>query len=367
MLNESNTGIEEEELIGSEFAAQSYDPRLIRIDKDSFPVFQIMRKVEKHEINLQPDFQRNFVWDEIRQSRLIESMLMRIPLPSFYVDATNDGQWLVVDGLQRLSTLNDFINEDNLTLTGLEFLESEIGKKRFSQIPRHLQRRLEETSLFFYIIRPETPTEAKFTIFRRLNTGGLVLSSQEIRHCLFQGKSTRLLRDLASSNEFKTATDNSIPDERMADMECILRFFAFYLTDYKSYKKPDLDTFLGDTMKNINAKNNQEIISLKESFIGSMLKAIETFGKYAFRKIYKKNGRKNPINKALFETWSVSLSAIDIELIKKHKEKIVSKFIDVINNDQRFNTSITQGTSDVSKVHYRFSTVENLIKESIRQ
>ncbi|MBF0345033.1 MAG: DUF262 domain-containing protein [Nitrospirae bacterium] len=367
ILNESYPGIEQEELIGSEITTQPYDPRLIKIDKDSFPVFQIMRKVENHEINLQPDFQRNFVWDEIRQSRLIESMLIRIPLPSFYIDAINDGEWLVVDGLQRLNTLNNFINEEKLTLTGLEFLEQEIGGKRFSQIPRHLQRRLEETPLFCYIIRPQTPIEAKFTIFRRLNTGGLVLTSQEIRHCLFHGESTRLLRELASSNEFKTATDNSISDERMADMDLILRFFAFYLTGYKLYKKPDLDTFLGDTMKAINTKNDQDIISLKESFIGSMLKVFEVFGRYAFRKMYEKNGRKNPINKALFETWSVSLCEIDIDLIKSHKEKIVSKFIDVMNNDQGFNASITQGTSDVGKVHYRFSTVENLIKESIGQ
>ncbi|MBF0539241.1 MAG: DUF262 domain-containing protein [Nitrospirae bacterium] len=365
--SESSTAIEPEEPIGSESIIQPYDPRLIKIDKDSFPVFQIMKKVNDREINLQPDFQRNFVWDEIRQSRLIESILIRIPLPSFYVDAINDDEWLIVDGLQRLNTLNNFINKDKLTLTGLEFLGKEIGEKKYSQLPRHLQRRLDETHLFFYIIRPETPIEAKFTIFRRLNTGGLVLTPQEIRHCLFQGKSTKLLRELASSNEFKTATDNSIPNKRMDDMDFILRYFAFYLTRYKSYTTSELDTLLGNTMKLINAKNDRDIISLKESFIGSMLKAIEIFGQYAFRKMYDRNGRINPINKALFETWSVSLSEIDMDLLKKCKETIVSKFIDTLKDDQKFNDSITQGTSDVSKVQYRFSTVERLIKESIGQ
>ncbi|MBF0556319.1 MAG: DUF262 domain-containing protein, partial [Nitrospirae bacterium] len=230
-----------------------------------------------------------------------------------------------------------------------------------------LQRRLEETHLSFYVIRPGTPTEAKLTIFKRLNTGGMVLNSQEIRHCLFQGKSTQFLNELAKSDEFKAATGGSTSELRMVDEECVLRFCAFQLTKYQSYIKPDLDVFLGDAMKQINKMDDREIQSLKTAFIDSMLKAREVFGDYAFRKMYGKNGKRNPINKALFETWSVSLNEYDIGLLKKHKERLIELFIDVIINDRDFNTAITQGTGDVKKVHYRFSTVERIIKEAITQ
>ncbi|MCG6551966.1 MAG: DUF262 domain-containing protein [Candidatus Magnetominusculus sp. LBB02] len=369
-LNESVKevkAVDDEETTGVETTNQPYDARLITIENTSFPIFQIMSKIQREEINLQPDFQRHFVWDNIRKSRLIESILIKIPLPSFYIDAINDDEWLIVDGLQRLNTLNEFINKKELVLTSLEFLDKEVAGLTFDKLPRLLQRRLEETHLSFFVIRPETPTEAKLTIFRRLNTGGLVLTSQEIRHCLFQGKSTTLLKELAKSDEFLAATGGSIPTLRMVDEECVLRFCAFHLTKYQSYTKPDLDVFLGDAMKLINKMCDMEIQSLMTAFIDSMLKAREVFGDYAFRKMYEKNGRRNPINKALFETWSVSLNGFDIELLRKHKEKINVFFIELINSDRYFDTSITQGTGDVKKVHYRFTFVESIIKKAIIQ
>ncbi|MBF0320412.1 MAG: DUF262 domain-containing protein [Nitrospirae bacterium] len=359
--------VDDEETIGVETATQPCDARFIAIDNRPFPVFKIMMKIKNNEINLQPDIQRNFVWDEIRQSRLIESILIRIPLPSFYMDTMNDDEWLIVDGLQRLNTLNNFINKNELVLTGLEFLNNEAGGKTFSQLPRQMQRRLEETALSFYIIKPGTPTEAKLTIFKRLNTGGIALNSQEIRHCLYKGKSTGLLRELAKSEELKAAAGGSLSGLRMVEEECALRFCAFHLTKYQSYTRPGLDVFLGEAMKQINKMDDLEIESLKTAFIDSMLKAREIFGDYAFRKMYEVNGRRNPINKALFETWSVSLSEHDIGLLRKHKEIIIELFINVIRNDHDFNSSITQGTGDVKKVHARFSTVERIIKEAMNQ
>lgn len=357
--------VEQEDTISEENISRPYDPSRINVVRQEMPVFQVMRKVESGEINLQPDFQRDIVWDDVRKSKLIESILIRIPLPSFYLDAIDDDEWLVVDGLQRLSTLYDFI-KDKFSLSGLEFLGNEIDKKTFTELSRSFQRRIEETPLFLYLIRPETPLKAKLTIFRRINTGGMVLSPQEIRHCLFQGKTTQLLKELASSGEFLEVTTNSIPPKRMDDRECVLRFCTFYLTPYTDYQEPDLDAFLGGGMEEINKMEDEEIKRLEVSFKEAMLKAKEVFGQHAFRKIFEEDAPKNPINKSLFEIWSVSLQKYSFDLLKANKDKIRDRFIKKMNSDSYFVTSITQGTGGVKRVHKRFSTAEDIIKEALK-
>lgn len=362
------SGVEAEETEGNESTVTPYDPRRINIINKEMTGFQVLRKIKSKEIILNPDFQRNVVWNDIRQSKLIESIFIRIPLPSFYLDATNDDKWLVIDGLQRLTTLNRYVNENAFALTGLEFFgdNPEIEGKRFSELPRYYQRLIEEASLFLFIVRPETPPEAKFTIFRRINTGGIVLNSQEIRHCLYQGKATMLLKELSKTAEFKSATDDSISDERMADRESILRFLAFRIKSYQNYKKPEFDEFLGKVMREINIMPDQEILTLKQDFIQAMNKALIVFAGNAFRKMYALEQKRNPINKALFETWSVCLLPYDTFVLMKFKEKIVEKFIQVFNTDKEFEDSISQGTGDVRKVYKRFEVVETIIREAIK-
>jgi len=134
-----------------------------------------LRKILLNEIKLDPEFQRNFVWDPVRRSRLIESALLRIPLPAFYFDGIDANRWLVIDGLQRLTTLRDFVTTKSFRLQGLEYLSRTAEGKSFDELPRGLQRELEETPVMLFIIRPETRPEVKFTIFYRINTGGLKL------------------------------------------------------------------------------------------------------------------------------------------------------------------------------------------------
>ncbi|MFN8455531.1 MAG: DUF262 domain-containing protein [Anaerolineae bacterium] len=298
---QSSEDVDEEEVLSDDLKKDfeeiddPYDPTQIRVELTPFTIFQVMRKVNINEINLQPDFQRHIVWDETRQSRLIESILIRIPLPAFYLDAVDDDKWLVVDGLQRLSTLHRFYNKNKLRLRNLEFLH-ELEGKTFEELPRKFQRQIEETKLNLYIIQPDTPGNVKFTIFYRINTGGLFLTAQEIRHALFQGKATKLLEELADSSEFRKATTNSIRTKRMDDREAILRFLAFYLKPYESYKKPDLHGFLSDAMQNINKLDSSKISELKNLFFETMRKAEAVFGPYAFRKMYGVNGKRLPIN-----------------------------------------------------------------------
>lgn len=369
--NRESDQVEEEEIFSDKADDSSisdpYDPSQIDVDITHFTVFHIMRKLELGEINLQPDFQRHIVWDETRQSRLIESILIRIPLPAFYLDAVDDDNWLVIDGLQRLSTLDKFCNKNELELKNLEFL-IELEGKTFNQIPRKFQRRIEDTKLNIYTIQPGTPSRVKFTIFYRINTGGLVLTAQEIRHALFQGKSTELLKKLASSREFKEATTNSIRSKRMEDRESVLRFLAFHMNSYKTYQNPDFHNFLSETMEQINDLSTQQItqMQLEDSFLAAMRKAKAIFGRYAFRRMYARNGKRYPISKPIFEIWATSLVDYTLESLIKYKNDIIEEWIRIMNEDDYFNKSITQGTGSINKVHKRFSTIEELLAKVVK-
>jgi uncharacterized protein with ParB-like and HNH nuclease domain len=151
------------------------------------------------------------------------------------MDATNEDKWLVIDGLQRLSTLKQFVIDKTLRLNNLEFLTN-LNSKNYDDLPRNYQRRIDETVLTVYLIEKGTPSKVKYNIFRRINTGGLPLSPQELRHAINPGSATKFLDKLAKSKEFKQATRISkIRQERMDDHEFVLGFVAFLLTPYKDY------------------------------------------------------------------------------------------------------------------------------------
>jgi len=361
---EFDQGIDEEDSLSEEHIEKPYDPTKIQVDPHSMTVFQVMRKIKLGEINLQPDFQRHVVWDPIRQSRLIESMLIRIPLPAFYMDARNDNEWLVVDGLQRLWTLDHFYNKKDIRLHGLEFLDQLEGKN-YDELPRSFQRQIEETELSLHVIKPDTPPEAKFAIFYRINTGGMVLTAQEIRHCLFQGKSTELLKKLAASKEFLDATTGSINTKRMDDRECVIRFCAFHIQPFTNYKESDLNKFLSNAMRSINEMREEEIENLERSFIKAMVLSRGVFGRHAFRKMFETDGYRYPINKSIFEVWSVSLEKFDEALLLARRDKIITGFVNKMNTDSEYLESFTQGTGGIRRVRKRFQTTMSIIEEAL--
>lgn len=362
---DDGTGIEPEDTISEERISDPFNPALIRVDTRTMTIDLLLRRIEHNELDLQPSFQRkDGIWTKGAKSRLIESLLIRIPLPAFYVDATDDDKWLVVDGLQRLTTLKSFILDNTLKLCELEFLSSLIGKT-YTDLSRPMQRRITETQVTVYVIEKGTPSEVKFNVFKRINTGGLPLSAQEIRHALNQGCATEFLAQLASSAEFKKAVDNGISDDRMADRECVLRFLAFTLVPYIKYKSKEFDSFLNDCMVSMNAMPDHEMEQLKERFIKAMVVAYAIFGTDAFRKRYKREAARNPINKALFESWSVNLSQLNdeqIHILTERKNMLQERFIDLMNT-RDFNEAISQGTGNIKKVQNRFRSIQQLIEE----
>jgi Protein of unknown function DUF262 len=307
----------EEDIESEGTITQPFDPAKIRVETKQLSMDTLLSRIENQEIVLQPEFQRMEVWRDKARSRLIESILIRIPLPAFYMDATDDDKWLVVDGQQRLSTLERFVLKQNLRLQDLEFLREFDGFK-FDQLPRAFQRRIRETNVTVYLIERGTPPAVKINIFKRINTGGLPLSPQEIRHALNGAPVTTMLKELAASKPFQLATNCGVPSERMADREYVLRFFAFILTDPNDFASQEFDSFLSDTMARINQLDDLSREDLNRRFLRSMGWSLAILGRLAFRKFFTldRTERLRPLNKALFEAWSVNFdSKTDDELL----------------------------------------------------
>ena len=344
-----------------------YDPDKINIATRQPTIEQLLRRIDQAALDLAPDFQRQAnIWTPEAKSRLIESILIRIPLPAFYIDATNDDEWVVVDGLQRLSALKQFVSDkskDRLKLSGLEYLTNLHGKT-YDELELRYQRRIMETQPTVYLIEKGTPTEVKYNIFKRINTGGVGLSNQELRHALNPGKANKFLRELANSSEFKQVIPLSDSKKnRMDDREFIVGYLAFMLTSYKDYKENTRDEFLSDALSKINDLPDTELVNIQEKFKKAMLAAYDIFGENAFRKISHKNNRKFPLNKSLFESWSVHFSKLsdkDIEKLKKYKHKLIDTFIKYADNDKEFLASISQAAK---KVAYRFDKIDEIIQE----
>lgn len=345
---------------------QPFDPTKIRVRTKSMTMDLLLKRIKHNEIILATDFQRQEnIWNHKAQSRLIESLLIRIPLPAFYIDATDDTQWLIIDGLQRISTFKRFILDKTLKLTGLEFLSNELDKKTYDQLSRDYQRRIDETELTVYLIEPGTPDEVKYRIFQRINTGGLPLNNQELRQAINPGHATKILKKLASLSEFKRVTNLSENrKKRLDDHEFVLGFIAFKLTNYQDYPtKKGRNYFLHEAMKKLNKIDEDLVKKIEQEFIIAMKAAYNIFGENTFRKHLNNSSKTSPVNKALFECWSVALSQLNeqnIEILINKKEKLKELFIQKMESDPNFLKSISQAAN---KVQYRFCKINEMIEE----
>ncbi len=369
---EGNTTDIEEEIPSDEPIIEPFNPERIDVITQNPTVDLLLSRLRRRALDLQPDFQRMpDIWSDQNQSRLIESMLLRIPLPTFYAAELKNESWVIVDGVQRLTAITRFIAPESvaswatpLTLHGLQYLSQYEGAS-FRDLPGRLQTRLLETQVVLHLIRPGTPEPAMFNIFARINTGGRPLSRQELRHALIPGPARELLGDLARSDDFLTATDGSVSPTRMDDREMVLRFIAFRLSPPDSYR-PEFDDFLGQAMRKVNTLRETEKDQLRRDFGRAMRAARDIFGQHAFRKIYRTQLRRSPINKALFETVSVSLaqrSPAELDLLRHHRTDVVIRFANLLTDNVDFDRSISVGTGNAAKVRLRFSYIDDMFME----
>ena len=364
------TGLEEEDTGGGFEITEPFDPGRIRVDTKPMVISLLMDRIRNKEIDLTPGFQRKGgIWSIKAKSQLIESLLIRIPLPAFYMDGSDESKWLVVDGLQRLSTLKSFVIDKTLSLSGLEFLNECEGKK-FDQLPRNLQRRILETQVTVFLIQENTPPEVKFNIFKRINTGGLPLSSQEIRHALNQGKASLLLQDLADSAEFRTATNEGIRDDRMGDRECVLRLLAFMRTPYQEYKSKNIDAFLNQCMIDLNQVFRRRYTGPGSDDSGrAMVDCYRLFRRPSLPEAKKRESRDATPSTVRCLKCGPQMLKLCLQPMspgsKRKNKDLRERFLSLLD-DSNFESAITYGTGDPRKVRLRFSKIEQIIRETLQ-
>jgi hypothetical protein len=346
-----------------------FDPTLINIIQKQDTLRNIIERLKNNEIDMNTDFQREGeLWDAGKMSRLIESILIRFPLPAFYFDATNDDNWLVVDGLQRLSSIRKFVVEKNpsgkLRLRGLEYLGTLAGKY-YDDLPRTHQRRIDECPITLFLIQPGTPDEVKYSIFRRINTGGLILNFQEIRNALSSQRLRDYLRELAEDPYMKKIIGEKT--KRMQGQELALRFLAFYTMDYNESKK-NITGFLDEMMEKLEEMNQAELHNLANAFRTALERCWNIFGESAFEKITDRtdvNKRKRK-NSTLFEVWTVSLARLsegEMDALYVKKEILQEKHIHLVAEDDSYFQSITFSTQTRGSYQIRCDRVQTLINE----
>jgi hypothetical protein len=338
-----------------------YDPTEEDIDirEDPNTVFELMRKYDQGRLIINPDFQRNLVWKDEQKSKFIESIILNFPIPPFYLNQTREGKYIVVDGLQRTSTLHEFMN-DHCELKGLEALPKLNGYK-FSELATlngDYQARIEDKKLNLYVIKPSVPVEVVYDIFNRINTGGTMLTRQEVRNCIFIGKASKLLKELSEEECFRKAINNGAPPKRMKDRELVLRYLAFKIYNYETdYNQDNINSFLDKAMQKINLMTDTEIEKLKADFKRVMTLTFEFFGKDNFR---LPNQIRSRINIAIFESVCYFFSINSDSFLKKNKQAIQRNFKQLLKDDN-YLKAVRSSTNNKTRVINRFKLAQEIL------
>lgn len=376
-LESRSQGFESENtFVDTEIGKPGYGPDDIFVENKPFSLKQIVDLIKDGDIELSPNFQRNFVWDKTRQSKLIESIFLGLPLPSIYLSQYEDGRLTIVDGLQRLTTIKNFF-ENKLRLSNLEYL-IECNGKTFSELPDSLSqlriRKFGQTQIMCFVIDYRSPSKLKFDLFRRLNTGGKPLNNQEIRNCLSKPELQELLKEAASSDIFKQATGGSIKDVRMEAQESVLRFLYFYnlfrkdglnsISNFALYSG-NMDESLDEFIDILNKQNIEEIkLSIRE-FELSLQKSFYLFERYAFRKFIVSSSvthRKPPINKLLMLAFTILLTKYDLEDTRKvsnNPRKNTEILADLIYSDKDLFSLLTWSTNAKNNIIQTFKIIDS--------
>lgn len=344
-----------------------FDPNAIDVDISVVNLGSLLEQLEYNEIDLRPEFQRaSDVWSQVKKSRLIESVLLGLPLPSFYFSEDPEtNKLLVVDGLQRLCAFSDFCITKKLKLKGMQFLTGLEGWT-YDKLDRTQIRRIKSLKVTLNTLRKNTPQRVKLVIFQRVNTAGVPLTPQEMRNALYPKKATDLLKEMAKLDSFRKATGGKIPSKRMTDCDFANRFVAFYL--YRKEYDGNLDEFMGDALENINRMSQQEIDSIHDTFDRSMTICYRLLGNTAFKRPDpQKPNSFLKTNKAIFEVLSVSIAQLSEnkqEILVQRKALFQNEIYSLFMNED-FIKSITSGTAKTPQVEYRHTKIQQLIKQII--
>ncbi|KAA3607141.1 MAG: DUF262 domain-containing protein [Planctomycetota bacterium] len=333
----------------------------ITLDKADRSLSELHRWHKSGRIIIDPEWQRNYVWDKIRAAKLIESFLLDIPVPVIYLAKTEEGKYEVIDGLQRLTSVFNYF-DNHYQLSRLDIL-ADLNGKRFKELPDKFQNKLEDCVLRSFELSSSASPDIHFIVFERLNTGGVKLNDMEIRNCLYRGSLNDLIKELAANENFRKCLRQRNCEKRMQDRALVLRFLAFYeRTHHKCQAglKKFLNEFL-DTYKNAGP---DKIDEYRNVFEKSMKACLTVFGEHGFRlksEITKLNSKSSGEwasrpNAAIFQVLSTSFANHDLGQVTRSADAVYEEYLDLIHKDAQWVDRVRRATGESTRLSYTFDT-----------
>lgn len=300
-------------------------------------------------------YQRGYVWDDSKASRLVESLLLNVPIPVCYFAENPDGSLEVIDGQQRIRSICRFVNNE-FALRGIPVLR-EIDGSRFSELSDRDQRRISNRTIRCIVITEDSHPDIKFDVFERLNTGSVSLSAQELRNCIYRGPFNNQLKDVADDPTFLQALGRpagSNRDTRMEEEELVLRFLALLdqLTSYKPAMRQFLNRYIRD--------HRQQTINpeLLDAFNRTCDIVASVFDGGAFYGQTKEGEPTKNINKAIYDAIMISFAKSNHEEVLRRADE-VRRLRDELLDSEQFQTMIGRATADRTRVQGRIKAVSD--------
>lgn len=332
-----------------EFFATPYDP----------PVKALLQEIHDGDLVVRPSFQRAFIWDQVRQSRFVESILLNIPIPNLFFAEDDDKTKVVVDGQQRLLALKYF-RENRYALRSLEAL-APLNGKRFEELTPRQQKIFTNRTLRCLVISAKSDSEIRFQVFERLNQGGVALNAQEVRHCVYRGALNDLLHGIAKDPVWLSALGRTEPSPRMIDCELVLRFLCF--RERISAYSPPLKAFLNKYMRDHREIPPMEAAELARAVVLTVTKVHSVFGAKSFRRAETRGGGvywDASLNRAVFDAQMLTFEKVEEAWIILHADRIRELFISLCA-DKEFSDSVSRATADIARIRIRVRKVAELL------
>jgi hypothetical protein len=354
--------------------------RTVKTQSIEYDLETLVKKIQKGVINLDPDYQRRHRWDVGTSSRLIESLILNIPIPIIYlsydidVDANEEGaRYSVIDGQQRLTAIVKFF-EGQYPLESLDIL-NDLEGCYYKDLPPFLLRRLEERTIKCLRIDSTVDPQVKYDIFERLNSGAIKLEPHELRNAVHRGPFNQLCKDLAKNADFRRLIqipeedpENSTKVKKMEDVELVLRFFTLMNDNYRNYKKAkdkQFKDFLSENLKEKNTFSPDELKKSSEIFKQTMSTIRTFFGDLAFAKYKLEENdleKQSNFNAAVYDALAIAVvSEVNIKAPKISKSQV-----DAFRNlfrDADFYDSINASILDSNKIVKRIDAVRSIFRK----
>jgi hypothetical protein len=358
-INEFDNLLENEELV-----LEESDNRKIVWQAKDFSIREFASMLQDGDLDLQPDYQRKYVATAKIASKLIESIIMDVPIPVIYLAEEKNGTYSVIDGQQRLTSFLSFLtgkfpNGDNFKLTGLTVFK-ELNRKLFSELDAEIQNKIRKTTLHTIVIKKESNEDVKFEIFERLNTGSTMLNEDEIRNTVYRGEYVKLLAELEENDTFHKLVQKDNYKKRMIYRGMILRFFALTEKSYLNYK-PSIKQFCNKELRDNRHITTEKIKEYKERFANCVDMVKIVFGETAFRRYIpaetgdsKGNWTTTRINMALFDIQMCCFANYSKNEILRNADFIREAMLELMSSNKEFIDSILIQTSNKDMLKLRF-------------